>query len=305
MVRRWRVWRRLGEQERWWWRLGVGVAHGRRGQREARRGSLGEGEVVMGRPWRAWWRLGQRERREQGPGGSWWRLGERERHEWVVEARWRCGERERRGWVCCAGQKRERRCLRDRASSLESGHAGGVGGSWGASRRAAWYLGGGGVACPPWIRHGGVRWTQRLVVRLKRLSLVGLGLEGPFSVDVVVGGIRCLVQGVWPLVVWWGMGVERPVAAIPYAGAARARRFVARWGRVVGSGSGGGGVGCGGGLAAGGGGAGSGGDGAAGMVLRPLMDIPVPLVGLGARASCAVPGAVLFGGQRGRVGGRA
>ena len=104
-----------------------------------------------------------------------------------------------------------------------------------------------------------------------------------------------------------GMGVELSVAAIPYAGAARARGVVARWGRVVGSGSGGGGVdgGDGDGGAAGGGGAGSGGGGAAGMALGPLVDIPVPLVGVGGRASYAVPGAVLFGGQRGRVGGRA
>ena len=74
---------------------------------------------------------------------------------------------------------------------------------------------------------------------------------------------------------------------------------------MVGSGIGGGGVGGGGGGAAGGGGASSGGDVAAGMALGPLVDIPVPLVGVGCRASCAVPGAVLFGGQRGRVGGRA
>ena len=32
------------------------------------------------------------------------------------------------------------------------------------------------------------------------------------------------------------------------------------------------------------------------------MDIPVPLLGVGGRASCVVPGAVLFGGRRGRVG---
>ena len=36
------------------------------------------------------------------------------------------------------------------------------------------------------------------------------------------------------------MGVERLVTAIPYAGATRVRGVVARWGRVVGSGSGGG-----------------------------------------------------------------
>ena len=37
----------------------------------------------------------------------------------------------------------------------------------------------------------------------------------------------------------WGMRVERSLAAIPFAGAVRARGVVARWGRVVGSGSGG------------------------------------------------------------------
>ena len=67
----------------------------------------------------------------------------------------------------------------------------------------------------------------------------------------------------------WGMRVERSVAAIPFAGAVRARGVVTRWGRVVGSGSGGGGVGSGGGGAAGGGGVGSGGVGVAGMVLGP------------------------------------
>ena len=30
---------------------------------------------------------------------------------------------------------------------------------------------------------------------------MGLGPGGPFSVDVVAGGIRCLVRGGWPLVV--------------------------------------------------------------------------------------------------------
>ena len=91
----------------------------------------------MGRRWRAWWRPGERERRERGPGGSWWRLGERERHEWVVEARWRCGECALRGRVCRAGGELKRRRLLDRASPLESGQSGGVGGSWGPSRGAA------------------------------------------------------------------------------------------------------------------------------------------------------------------------
>ena len=101
------------------------------------------------------------------PGGLWWYLGERERREWVVEARWRCGERERQGWVRRAGEKRDRRRLRDRASSLGSGQSGGVGGSWGASRGAAWYWGGGEVPRPPLIRQVGVRWRQRLVVRVE------------------------------------------------------------------------------------------------------------------------------------------
>ena len=121
----------------------------------------------MGRRWRAWWRLGERERRERGLGGSRWRLRERERREWVVEARWWCWECGRQGWVRRAGGEWERRRLRDRASSLESGQSGGVGGSWGASRGAAWYWGGGGVPRPPWIRHVGVRWRQRLVVRVQ------------------------------------------------------------------------------------------------------------------------------------------
>ena len=112
--------------------LGLGVLCGRRG----------EGEVDMGRQWRSWWRPGEQERREGGPGGSWWHLREQERREWMVEARWRCGECGRQGRVCCAGGERERRRLRDRDSSLESGQLGGVGGSWGASLGAAWYWGG-------------------------------------------------------------------------------------------------------------------------------------------------------------------
>ena len=122
----------------------------------------------------------------------------------MVEARWRCGGCGRRGQVCRAGGERERRRLRDRARSLESGQSGGVGGSWGASRGATWYWGGGGGQVPrrPWIRHVGVWWRQRLA---------GLGLGGPLGVHVVAGGIRWLVRGGWPLVVggvcgwsaWW------------------------------------------------------------------------------------------------------
>ena len=130
MGRRWGAWRRRGERERWWRGLGVGVLYG----------LWGEGEVDMGRRWRSLWCPGEPERLERGLGGSWWHLGERERREWV--ARWRCGECRRRGRVCRAGGERERCRLRDRASSLESGQSGGVGGSWGASRGAAWYWGG-------------------------------------------------------------------------------------------------------------------------------------------------------------------
>ena len=189
--RQWRAWLRRGERE-WWWRgLGVGVLCGR----------WGEGEADMGRRWRSSWCLGGRERRERAPGGSWWHLGERERHEWVVEARWECG---RRGRVCRAGGERERRRLRDRASSLELGQSGGVSGPWGASRGVTQYWGGGEVPRRPWIRHVGVWWRQLLW-----LSLAGLGPGGPFGVDVVAGGVRIrflvrgewLVRGGWPLAV--------------------------------------------------------------------------------------------------------
>ena len=89
----------------------------------------------MGRRWRSWWCLGEVQRQERGLVGSWWPLGERERREWE------CG---RRGRVCRAGGERKRCRLRDRVPSLEFGQSGGVGGSWGASRGAAWYWGGGG-----------------------------------------------------------------------------------------------------------------------------------------------------------------
>ena len=124
---------------------------------------------------------------------------------------------------------------------------------------------------------------------------MGLGPGGPFGVDVVAGGIRFLVCGGWLVRGGvapggrWGTRVEHSVAAIPFAGAVRARGVVARRHRVVGSGSGGGGVGGGGGGAAGGGGVGSDGVGVAGMALGPLVGIPVLLVGVGGRASCAAP----------------
>ena len=48
----------------------------------------------------------------------------------------------------CGGGGQERRRLRDRASLLESRQSGDVGGSWGASRGAAWYGGGVGGKSP-------------------------------------------------------------------------------------------------------------------------------------------------------------
>ena len=62
------------------------------------------------------------------------------------------------GQCAVRGAERERRRLRDRASSLELGQSGDVGSLWGASRGAAWCWGGGGVPRCPWIRHLGVWW---------------------------------------------------------------------------------------------------------------------------------------------------
>ena len=97
---------------------------------------------------------------------------------------------------CGRGGGRERRRLRDRASSLESGQSGGVGGSWGASRGAAWYWGGGGPLSsmdPP--RRGVVAAAAGGMGRVTVLGRVCPG--GPFGVDVVAGGIRFLVRGGW------------------------------------------------------------------------------------------------------------
>ena len=67
---------------------------------------------------------------------------------------------------------------------------------------------------------------------------MGLGPGGQFGVDVVAGGIQFLLRGGLAPGGRRGMGVERPGAATPCAGAARARGVVVRWGSVVGSGSG-------------------------------------------------------------------
>ena len=223
----------------------------------------------------------------------------------MVEARWECG---RRGRVCRAGGERERRRLRDRPPSLESGQSGSVGGLWGASRGAAWggrspvvhgapsaigwWPGGYGPhAVPP--GGGGPPSSMGPL----RPSDGGRGGTAGTGVVVGTGGVAPGGR--------WGMRAGRSVAAIPSAGAVRVRGVVARWGRAVGSGSGGGGVGSGGGGAAGGGGVGSGGVGVAGMAHGVLVGFPVPLVGVGHWASWAVPGAALCGGHGGRVGGRA
>ena len=125
---------------------------------------------------------------------------------------------------------------------------------------------------------------------------MGLGPGGPFGVDVVAGGIQFLVRGGWSLVIGgvWGWSAR----LLPY----HALVLLVQ------------------------GGLWSGGVGwravvvvgvvlvvvavgplkvvplvVVGMVLRVwplgfLVDMPVPPVGLGGRASCAVPGAVLLGG---------
>ena len=63
----------------------------------------------------------------------------------------------------------------------------------------------------------GVQWL------LGGLSRVGVGLWGPFGVDVVAGRIRFLVGGVAVPGGRWVSGVERLLggAAIPCAGAVR------------------------------------------------------------------------------------
>ena len=225
MGRRWRARWRPGEWE-WWWRgLGVVDGYGWRGERGARRGVLGEGEVDvgrrgerewwwrglggrwgegegdMGRRWRSWWRPGERERRERGPWGSWWYLGEWERREWVVEARWECG---RRGRVCRAGGERERRRLRDRPPSLESGQSGSVGGLWGASRGAAW----GGRSPVVLGAPSAIRWWPGGYGAPRGAALGGEVPRcpwGPFGHRMVAAGVR-LVRGWWLVRGGWVCG---------------------------------------------------------------------------------------------------
>ena len=111
--------------------------------------------------------------------------------------------------MCCAGGEWVRRRLRHRASlrGEESVQSGGVGGSWGASRGAAWYLGGGGEGFPPTMdlpRRG----AAAAAGGMGRLTVSGgPGPEGPLRhgrggwVHTVPG-----TGGGWPLVVGevWG-----------------------------------------------------------------------------------------------------
>ena len=199
----------------------------------------------------------------------------------MVEARWRCGECGRRGRACRAGGgagallfagpgliarvgpvRRCRRVLGGLAwCHLVLGGGGGPLSSMNLPRRGVVAAAAGGmgrVTVPGGVGSGGP--PRR-----------GRGGRG----DTVAGTGRVAPRG------RWDMRVERSVTAIPYAGAVCARGGVARWGRVVGSGSGGGVVGGGGGGAAGGGGAGSGGVGVAGMALGRLVGIRSPLWGWG------------------------
>ena len=206
--RRWRAWRRWGEREHWWPGLGVGVLYGRRG----------EGEVDMGRPWRSWWRPTEREQLERGLGRSRWHLGEQERREWVVEARWRCGECGRRGRVCGAAGERERRRLRDRASSLESGQSGGIGGSW-------YWRGGGGPLLsmdPP--RRGVVAAAAGGMGRVTVLGRVGPG--GPLRRGRGGQGDTDTVPGTGGGG-WYGGG--GPWRGVGYAGGALGGCHPIRW----------------------------------------------------------------------------
>ena len=119
----------------------------------------------------------------------------------------------------CRGGERERLRLRDRASLLESGQSGGVGGSWGASRGAAWYWGGGGgppsSMDPP--RRGVVTAAADGMGRVTVLGGVGpggplrRGRGGRGDTDTVPGTGGVAGTGGWPLAVggvcgwsaWW------------------------------------------------------------------------------------------------------
>ena len=141
------------------------------------------------------------------------------------------------------GGERERRHSRDRASSRGApGQSGGVSRSSGAS------------VVPPGTEGGGGSPPPSMDLPRRGAAAVAAGGTGRVTAPAWGGpwgplrrgrGCRAdTVPGTGGLAPGdrRGMGVERPGAPIPCPGAARARGAVARWGRLVGSGSGGGGV---------------------------------------------------------------
>ena len=110
------------------------------------------------------------------------------------------------GECAVRGGGRERRRLRDLASSFELGQSGGVGGPWGASRGAAWYWGGGrgppSSMDPP--RRGLVAVAAGGMGRVAVLGGVGPGgpvrrARGGYDTDTVPAtGVVAGTGGGWP-----------------------------------------------------------------------------------------------------------
>ena len=122
----------------------------------------------------------------------------------------------RAGGGCAAlrGGQGRGRCL-DRASLRgESSQSRGVGGAWGTSRGAAWYWGGG--SPPPSVdlpRRGAAAVAAGGTGQVAVPDGVGLG--GPFGVDVVAGRILFLVWGRRPLVVGGVVGWSARWVVLP------------------------------------------------------------------------------------------
>ena len=167
MGRRWRAWRRRGDRERWGWGLGVGVAYGRRGEREVRWGPWGEGGWTWGGC------LPRGGARGSGSGGSGVQggrggaLGSRSGASGLlrrgggvgsVGAGVECAVRGGSGSAALCG-------IGPHRSSPASPEV--SAGPWGPRVVLPGTGGGGEVPRPPWIRHVGVRWWQRLVVRVE------------------------------------------------------------------------------------------------------------------------------------------
>ena len=145
MGRRWRARRRQADRERWWRGPGVGGRARAEGGARSPVGPVGGGEGGHGAAVaRVVAPRGAVAAQSGAPGGRGGALGSGS----GASGRLRRGSdvgSVSAGVECAVrGGELERRRLRDRASSLESGQSGGVGGSWGASRGAAWYWGGGG-----------------------------------------------------------------------------------------------------------------------------------------------------------------